>query len=92
MVQCQVTDPTVSRFIHQSALTFLTCQEPPSVQLQLWNPTMEVLIDQVFNKTQAVTVNTLGGPLFLTVFVNQTTDSEIGIMVRTLKAKVRSVY
>ena len=92
MVQCQVTDPTVSGFIHQSALTFLPCQGPPSVRLQLWNPSMEVLIDQVFNETQAVTVNTGGGLLLLTVFVNQTTDSEIRIMVSTLKVQVRLVY
>ena len=48
---------------------------------------MEVLIDQVFNQTRTVTVNTGGGPLPLTFFLNQTTDTEIGIMVSTLKKK-----
>ena len=83
MVQCQVTGIT-AMFIHQSALTFLPCEDPPSVRLQLWNPTMAVLIDQVFNETRTVTVNTGGGSLPLTVFISQPTDSEISIMVSTL--------
>lgn len=86
MVTCGVVGIT-SNFIHQSALTFLPCHNPPSVRLQLWNPAMEVLIDQVFNQTRTVTVNTGGGPLPLTFFLNQTTDTEIGIMVSTLKKK-----
>ncbi len=84
MVQCQVTGVTAN-LIHQSALIFLPCENPPSVRLQLWNPAMEVLIDRVFNETQAVTVDTIGGSLPLTVFLTQPTDSEIRIMVSTLK-------
>jgi hypothetical protein len=84
MVQCQVTGVTAVS-IRQSALTFLPCEDPPSVRLQLWNPAMEVLIDRIFNETQEVTVNTRGGSLLLTVFLTQTTDSEITIMVSTLK-------
>lgn len=84
VVQCQVADPTVSNLIQRSALTFLPCQKPPSVQLQLWNPAMEVLIDRVFNETQDARVDTGAGVLLLNVFVNQTTDSEIGIMVSNL--------
>jgi hypothetical protein len=84
MVQCQVTGVTAVS-IRQSALTFLPCEDPPSVRLQLWNPAMDVLIDRVFNETQAVTVNTAGGPLPLTVSLTQTTDTEIRIMVSTLK-------
>ena len=54
---------------------------------------MEVLINQVFNQTQTVTVRTIGGDLPLTFFLNQTTDTEIGIMVSTLKkVLIRLVY
>ena len=82
MVQCQVTGTTAA-LIHQSALTFLPCEDPPSVRLQLWDPAMVVLIDQVFDETRTVTVNTGGGLLPLTVNVSRPTDSEIRIMVST---------
>ena len=82
MVQCQVTG-TTAFFIHQSALTFLPCQNPPSVRLQLWSPAMMVLVDQVFNETRTVAVNTAGGALPVTVTISRATDSEIGIMVST---------
>ena len=49
---------------------------------------MQVLIDQVCNETQTVTVNTAGGSLDLSVFVNQTVESEIRIMVSTLEVQV----
>ena len=85
MVQCQVSDVITATFIRQSALTFLPCQDPPSVRLELWNPSMMVLIDQVFNETRTVTVDTMGGgPLPLTVTVSWPTDSEIRIMVSLL--------
>ena len=85
MVQCQVSDDTTAMFIHQSALTFLPCEDPPSVRLELWNPSMMVLIDQVFNETQTVTVDTMGaGLLPVTVTVSWPTDSEVRIMVSEL--------
>ena len=45
---------------------------------------MDVLIDRVFNETQDARVDTGAGVLLLNVFVNQTTDSEIRIMVSNL--------
>ena len=86
VVQCQVIGITAN-FIQRATLTLLPCQDPPSVRLQLLDPAMQVFVDQVINETQTIVVNTAGGSLPLMVFINRTTDTEIGIKVSALYVK-----